>query len=416
MASDEAIPSAPELEPAPEPRLQPKPWAVVGVPASRAAGADRLRLRHCYSVQWRLQGTCNSKRVKMTAQISLFNHKGGVSKTTTAFNLGWMLASKGKRVLLADCDPQCNLTGMVFGFKGSKDFSTIYSAGGVRNIRDGLAPAFESRPTPVQAVTCDAIAGQPNMFLIPGHIGLAEYEVTLGIAQELSGSVITLRNLPGSLHHLFKITAAKYKADYIIVDMSPSLGPINQNLLMTSDFFLVPMAPDYFSVMATDSLASVLPKWKAWAEKAQKNSALQNATYPFPQVDPKFLGIVIQKYRIRDAQTPSAAFQKWITDIEEGVRKKLLPALKACDMLLDDAAYKRIGLRAGKPLLQMSDFNGLIALSQKHKVPVFALSDLQLEQTGIVLDRTKKSMQNFNELFSKAADRIISLTTYEAGD
>ena len=37
----------------------------------------------------------------MAAQISLFNHKGGVSKTTTAFNLGWMLASKGKRVLLA---------------------------------------------------------------------------------------------------------------------------------------------------------------------------------------------------------------------------------------------------------------------------------------------------------------------------
>jgi cellulose biosynthesis protein BcsQ len=38
----------------------------------------------------------------MAIQISLFNHKGGVSKTTTAFNLGWMLAAKGKRVLLAD--------------------------------------------------------------------------------------------------------------------------------------------------------------------------------------------------------------------------------------------------------------------------------------------------------------------------
>ena len=35
--------------------------------------------------------------------VCLFNHKGGVSKTTTAFNLGWMLATKGKRVSLVYC-------------------------------------------------------------------------------------------------------------------------------------------------------------------------------------------------------------------------------------------------------------------------------------------------------------------------
>lgn len=351
----------------------------------------------------------------MAIQISLFNHKGGVSKTTTAFNLGWMLAAKGKKVLLADCDPQCNLTGMVLGFKGSDDFSAIYESGGVKNIRDGLAPAFESRPTPIEPVVCEPIAGQPNMHLIPGHIGLAEYEVTLGIAQELSGSLVTLQNLPGSLHHLFQLTAKKYTSDYVIVDMSPSLGPINQNLLMTSDFFLVPMAPDYFSVMATDSLASVLPKWKAWAKQAQGLSVLQKATYPFPIVNPRFLGTVVQKYRIREGRTPSAAFKKWIDEIEQGVQYKLIPALKGCDMLLPEQAYKSIGLDIGKPLLQMSDFNSLIALSQKHKVPVFALSDSQLEQTGVVLKRTKKSMLNFRDLFAEAADRIIALTSYAEG-
>lgn len=349
----------------------------------------------------------------MAIQISLFNHKGGVSKTTTAFNLGWMLATKGKKVLLADCDPQCNLTGMVLGFKGSDDFATIYQSGGVRNIRDGLAPAFESRPAPIEPVECEAIAGQPNMFLIPGHIGLAEYEVTLGIAQELSGSLVTLQNLPGSLHHLFQLTALKYNVDYIVVDMSPSLGPINQNLLMTSDFFLVPMAPDYFSVMATDSLASILPKWKAWAKQAQGVSVLQKATYPFPIVAPKFLGTVVQKYRLREGQTPSAAFQKWIDEIEEGIKHKLIPALSGCDMLMPEGAYASVGVPLGKPLLQMSDFNSLIALSQKHKVPIFALSDTQLEQTGIVLDRTKKSMHQFRGLFSDAADKIIELICYE---
>jgi hypothetical protein len=84
-------------------------------------------------------------------------------------------------------------------------------------------------------------------------------------------------------------------------------------------------------------------------------------------------------------------------------------------MLLPPEAYASIGLADGKPLLQMSDFNGLIALSQKHKVPVFALSDSQLEQTGIVLERTKASMNKFGQLFSEAADRIITLTDYAKG-
>jgi cellulose biosynthesis protein BcsQ len=35
-------------------------------------------------------------------RIALFNHKGGVSKTTTTFNLGWMLATLGKTVLLVE--------------------------------------------------------------------------------------------------------------------------------------------------------------------------------------------------------------------------------------------------------------------------------------------------------------------------
>ncbi len=350
----------------------------------------------------------------MAAQISLFNHKGGVSKTTTAFNLGWMLAEKGKKVLLADCDPQCNLTGMVLGFKGTEDFAAVYEAGGVRNIRDGLAPAFESRPSPIVPVECETINGQENLFLIPGHIGLAEYEVTLGIAQELSGSLVTLQNLPGSIHYLFHATAKRYGCDFVIVDMSPSLGPINQNLLMTSDFFLVPMAPDYFSVMATESLATVLPKWKAWATQAQSSSVLQKATYPYPVVSPKFLGTVVQKYRIRQGQTASAAFQKWIDEIEAGVTNRLLPAMQGCGMLLDSAKYQAADADPSKPLLQMSDFNGLIALSQKHKVPVFALSDEQLEQDGIVLERTKKSMNKFRDLFEAAADKIISLTEQHA--
>lgn len=342
----------------------------------------------------------------MAYQIALFNHKGGVSKTTTCFNLGWMLAEKGKRVLLVDCDPQCNLTGMVLGFKGAEEFKAVYEVPGTKNIRDGLAPAFESRPAPMLPVDCESVDGQANMYLLPGHIGLAEYEVTLGIAQELSGSLVTLQNLPGAMSHLFAITAEKYTIDYIIVDMSPSLGAINQNLLMTSDFFIVPMAPDYFSVMATDSLASVLPKWSSWSKRAATNTVLQNATYSYPNKTPKFLGTVVQKYRLREGKTPSRAFQKWIDEIEVGVRSKLIPKLQECGMMLEESVYSNAKCPPDTPLLQMSDFNSLIALSQKHQAPVFGLTDEQLEQTGIVLERTRESMLRFRILYSDAADKL----------
>lgn len=78
-------------------------------------------------------------------------------------------------------------------------------------------------------------------------------------------------------------------------------------------------------------------------------------------------------------------------------------------MLLPDSAYESVGLKLGEPILQMSDFNGLIAQSQKHNAPVFALTDAQLEQTGIVLGRTKKSMDEFRKLFEQGADRVIKL-------
>ena len=48
----------------------------------------------------------------MTKIISLFNNKGGVSKTTTTFHLGWKLAELGYKTLIVDTDPQCNLTGL----------------------------------------------------------------------------------------------------------------------------------------------------------------------------------------------------------------------------------------------------------------------------------------------------------------
>lgn len=53
--------------------------------------------------------------------ICFFNYKGGVSKTTTTFNAGWMLGNKGYKVVMVDLDSQCNLTGQVFGYQALED-------------------------------------------------------------------------------------------------------------------------------------------------------------------------------------------------------------------------------------------------------------------------------------------------------
>lgn len=346
----------------------------------------------------------------MAKLICLFNHKGGVSKTTTAFNLGWMMALKGKRVLLADFDPQCNLTGMVMGFKGVDDLAEIYQSDPPNNVKDGLAPAFESQPRGISAVKAMPVGGNDNLFLLPGHIGLAEYETTLGIAQELSGSLLALRNLPGAIRFLLDETAAASKADYILIDMSPSLGPINQNLFATSDYFIVPLHPDYFSAMALSSLAVTLPRWRAWADTAYDIQALKDADYPFPKPHITFIGAVIQKYRPRVGKA-SKAFQHWIDQLTQGLKDILCPVLQKAKMLAPLIFRAKAGIDPWTPLLEVPDFNSLIALSQEHQTPVYALTAEQIDQKGAVWDQTKASMDAFAEAFSLCADRVFALTT-----
>jgi len=361
-------------------------------------------------------------------RIALFNHKGGVSKTTTTFNLGWMLASKGHRVVLADADPQCSLSGQVLGYKGQDEFESFYKKHPERNIRAGLAPAFESRPKAIEGVDCVPVKGNKNLFLLPGHIRLSEYEVSLGMAQELSGTIQTLQNLPGSITDLLRKTAERHEAEYLLVDMNPSLSSINQNLLMTSDYFIVPSSPDYFSVMAIDSLATVLPRWKAWSKMASAMPIFQDAAYPLPTTIPKLLGTIIQKYRIRTQATadqedegaptsgkPAAAFQKWIDDINAKVRGSFIPALRKEGMLLPDGKYRDSGIAQDYCLAYISDFNSLVARSQEHQVPVFSLSDEQIHLTGPLLRQTKKSKAMFEEIFSKLADMVVTLTS-DAGN
>ena len=214
--------------------------------------------------------------------------------------------------------------------------------------------------------------------------------------------------MPGSVRYLLDATAAKYDAEYVFVDMSPSLGPMNQNLMMTGDYFIVPLHPDYFSSMALTSLAKTLPRWKAWAKTAYSIDVLRTADYPFPPSKATFIGAVIQKYRPRSGKA-SSAFQHWIDQLVEGLKNELVPSLEKAE-LLNTAQYKaKSGLDPWTPIMEVADFNSLIALSQEHQVPVYALTP-GIVGFGVVWDQAKESMTVFEKAFRQCAERVIALT------
>src|SRR5579863_3393054 len=112
-----------------------------------------LSLGSAYTDDWELD---HSWRQYMAPIISLFNHKGGVSKTTTAFNLGWALSERGSRVLIVDGDPQCNLTGTVLGFDGISDFSDFYKQHKNANVSECLSPIFKGTGSPLEPANITA--------------------------------------------------------------------------------------------------------------------------------------------------------------------------------------------------------------------------------------------------------------------
>lgn len=347
--------------------------------------------------------------------ISMFNHKGGVAKTTTAFHLAWMLSLRGKRVMLVDCDPQCNLTGVFIGEmeQGEYPFESKDPHNPL-NIRDAIKPAFESRPYIISPAKIVESKDQPGLFLLPGHVGISEYESQLAVAHELSHTLSALQNIPGAINHAIKITGAANNIDYAIVDMSPSLGALNQNLFMTSDAFIIPMAPDLFSSMALRSLSRSIPKWAEWGRKAAANNILKVADYPFPDVIPKYLGASVQNFRKRsrgeEESQPTVAFQRWFTELNMALTNDLLPALKSSKMLLDDQDYQNAGAPLSEFLMEIGSLDGLIATAQDLAKPVFAIDEeISSLHRGKVAITYRAKIEDVRKGFERGADKVIGL-------
>ncbi|NBB98790.1 MAG: AAA family ATPase [Alphaproteobacteria bacterium] len=353
---------------------------------------------------------------KQAKRIAFFNHKGGVSKTTSTFNIGWKLAEKGCKVLLVDCDPQCNLTGLMLEYSQDDEypFETI-EINNPRNIRDSVAPAFDGRPRPIEVSEIQSIPGQANLFILPGHVGLSEYEGRLAIAHELGGALVNFQNIPGAIAHSINITAQKNNIDVVLIDLSPSLGALNQNILMSSDAFIIPMAPDFFSAMALRSLAKTLPLWAEWSKNAGNNATLRSADYPWSGKPIKFIGSIVQNYRkrLRDGQDrPTRAFEKWFRNLKSVLASDLFSSFSNSNFHMSSAAYSAMNSNPKDFMVEVPDFNSLMAISQDLSKPVFSLTRDDINTSGSVANNQIASVTTFDNIYGNAADKIITALKY----
>lgn len=292
-------------------------------------------------------------------RIAIFNHKGGVGKTTLTLNIAAALASLGRRVLLVDSDPQCNLTSYVLEGSVVDDLLDNSDKPNGQTIWSALKPIVEASGD-VQSIEPYELSTK-NLFLLPGDIRLSEFEAELNslwtdcIQRKVKGFRGT-----SALSLLVRHVAAKFAIDFVFFDSGPNIGALNRAVLLDCDYLIVPAACDVFSVRALKTLGNTLATWiRDW----QTILALApDQVYRLPG-RPVLLGYIPQRFRVYRG-VPASAQARYFSQIERHVKSDIVSVLRAVDSSLADASPTRLLLGVVK------DFGVLVSHSQEQGVPI----------------------------------------------
>ena len=202
--------------------------------------------------------------------LTFFNNKGGVGKTSLVYHLAWMLSERGYRVLACDLDPQANLTSM---FLEEDRLESVYEgsdgapspSGTIFECVRPLMEVGDLRSPTLQEITTE-------LRLIPGDLALAGFEDTL--SAEWPNALRT-----ADLYRPFRILTAfstimqngarQMDASIILADVGPNLGAINRSALISTEYVVVPVGADLFSLRgASESRSHVAELASRVAEAA----------------------------------------------------------------------------------------------------------------------------------------------------
>lgn len=196
----------------------------------------------------------------MAKSICFFNHKGGVSKTTTTYNIGWALSKLGKKVLMVDLDPQCNLTGLVLSSKALDDdfMASFYQNRQFITFEPIIEKIISGANSYGSANDGEIFLVNDNLFLLAGSLNLSQLDSQITTALKITAGIPILGNIITCFFEVLNKIAINNEIDYVLLDLSPSISGLNQIALMGSRYFIVPTSPDYFCLQAIYSLSKTL--------------------------------------------------------------------------------------------------------------------------------------------------------------
>ncbi len=331
------------------------------------------------------------RRFPRAKKLTFFNNKGGVGKTTLAFNTAVQFANKGYKTALLDLDPQCNLTRLALGEEYYQNtlFSHVYKT--IYDVLEGVVNGGGDIDTSTQF---EPVKASSNLYLLRGDIKLSEYEELLSTA--FNNAAAGTRNgyfVTSAIDRFMREKGMEEEVDIFVIDTSPTMGRLNRVILLGTDYFAVPMNPDAFSLQGIENLGIKLDEWKRnWRDTGKALAQNTESQYVLDG-EGLFIGYILNAYNVY-AEKPIKDHQKWIDKIPESVKKYL--SEMHCRNGLVAASYQN-------PLHIIQDYGMIPALCHRKGEAIFEIDSATLKPG--TYDNLEKSKQEFDEL----SDNILRI-------